>query len=862
MARQQDIYILDYRRAEGIIITSPNGREVFPVVSPPNLDPDGSPLTPFHYDPTPHHLVQDGTIDSFTITQRYIRIWDMIKDGSKSSDMNDKIIELMNDPRNRVPSYEHFAEMRKKLVTLPNISAKITKSSWIKPNTYETEHNKLIQRFVYQESGISPSTIIENPNYVVNIANTVIDPFTRDFSSNRTTKTYFPGEDNRVEITPAFFNFMGFSHCDFIDEQRATGITEAAHEYRLQVSPNITIRAHNTPNPPGPVHEDGWYAGNKTKNDNFNVATDDQKIALLNVKELGDVLQVFLMFIFAHTLPGGSIHTMVTCDSVVFMMCIMFGLDCVYYHHERRANGHDHGENHVYHFNARYTLENAQTYFINTRNTIRAHNTELMTSIFLIKQRRIPIFMSEYDVIRGFYFCEIFLQNIIDDIAEINAKLMELDPTQLILAGANADANIARLNNYTFQLKLYYKIKVLFTTRARGGVTFSGIYSKYTEKPTPLRLADVGLVQDDIIMNQQDNANEVAQINDEQDEEHVPNQPQLGAIFTPADGWKLNGYNRGTPFYTLYINHYANVGDCMHPTERRKAGREERARRLAEQEAQYAYMQFLLRNPNVNNPAVQRENENIQNAPSTRKRKPNNISGGVMASTNKTSPKKFSHSRKTSRNKYPSKWDIFELDLNQTVWYIEKKSACKDHIKPSQCADKSKMDQNSDFFPPVNIHREWIHDILSYIVTFCRKHKGAQEIFNVHKQDFFREMYEYCDNYNVVLTGKALEKLAHKTIRRIINLHHTYLTPARANKASIQKPLTYTISPTMFKQYVAQMKNKEDISTRLGYLPQTASKQLVIESQFRPVATAGGRRTRKRSKNKSHRTRNISHTRR
>jgi len=84
---------------------------------------------------------------------------------------------------------------------------------------------------------------------------------------------------------------------------------------------------------------------------------------------------------------------------------------------------------------------------------------------------------------------------------------------------------------------------------------------------------------------------------------------------------------------------------------------------------------------------------------------------------------------------------------------------------------------DGDFFPPIDIHREWIHDIIQYNNDFFRKHRGAREIFNVHKYNFFRNMYEYCDNYNVVLTGKALEKLANVMMKRIIYLHNTYFTP-------------------------------------------------------------------------------------
>lgn len=841
MAQPHGAYRLDYNPNRGIIITSPGGVEQdFPVIPSPHE----SPFTPFHYDPQAPHLrtlEQGTTLDNFTSTQKLIRMWDMIKDGTTPMRPG---IEALMSPTNPVPSFQHFAEIRKELVGLTNISAKITKSSWITPNEYETEHNKLSLRAAYQESGLSPKDIIDTPTYVINIANTVIDPFRRDFSDPRMNKTYFPGAGNSVEITTAFFNFMGFSDCSLVDNQITDGITEAAHNYRLQVSPNIMITNHIIPPPPY-VHEKGWYAGNPLKNGNFMGKDENVQRALLNVKECGDVDQVFLMFIAVYTIMQGSIHTMVTCDSVVFMMCIMLGLDCVYYHHSSRVGNNAHGENHIYHFNARYTLENAKTYFTTTRDAIKAHNTELMASITRIKNLRIGIFMSTHALVSGFHFCDKFLDDILADMAAINATLDddELNPNDLIEDDPDDETKITTLNNYTFHLKLYYKIKVLFTTRPqRNGVNFSGIYSKYTEKPTPRVLKDVNIIQPAIHINDEAVSNHMAVANDSDDENKLD-----GNIFSPEPQWNLNGYDRRTPFYERYVKHYVSTGDCMHPTERKRVRAKTLAAAAAAEEEWFRQLTSGQKN---------RGRSPLRSATVR-----NRSRGGVIPSSRKISPKKSpsshkkSHSkspstRKKGHSKSPTKWDIFDLDMDQEVMYTEKTSACKDHNKSRQCTKLSNM-PDSDFFPPVNIHKEWIGDILLFISKFCDKTKGAREIFNMYKQEFFREMYEHCDNYNVVLTGKALDNLTRNKIKGIIRIHHTYIIPAIANKASIQKPITYKVSPNMemFKKYLSQyqqIKSKGRTPTRLA-----------IESQFRPAITAGGRRTRKRSKNTARHTRRV-----
>ena len=834
-------YKLDYNPNEGIIITSPNKRQVFPVIPPAaaGVPPYESPFTPFHYEPQlPHLRTLNTTLSNFTDTQRRIRIWDMMKDGN-GTPMNADIIRLMSKGIT-VGDFSHFAKIRNELVGLANISAKITKSSWITPNTYETAHAKLSRRYGYQESGLLPKNVINSPRCVVNIANVVIDPFIRDFTS--ADKTYFPGAGNSVEITTALFNFMGFSDCRLVDNQITDGITEAAHNYRLQVSPTITITKYDNPQPPR-QHKNGWYAGNPLKNEIWSTLDDEIKIALLNVKECGDVDQVLLMFIAVYTLLQKMIHTMVTCDSVVFMLCIMLGLDCVYYHHSSRVGNNSHGENHIYHFNARYTLDNAKEYFTTTRDAIKAHNTELMASITRIKNLRIGIFMSTHALVSGFHFCDKFLDDILADMAAINAILDddELNPNDLIEDDPDDETKITTLNNYTFHLKLYYKIKVLFTTRPqRNGVNFSGIYSKYTEKPTPRVLKDVNIIQPAIHINDEAVPNDMAVANDSDDENKLD-----GNIFRPEPQWNLNGYDRRTPFYERYVKHYVSTGDCMHPTERKIVRAKTLAAAAAAEEEWFRQLTSGQKN---------RGRSPLRSATVR-----NRSRGGVIPSSRKISPKKSpsshkkSHSkspstRKKSHSKSPTKWDIFDLDMDQEVMYTEKTSACKDHNKSRQCTKLSNM-PDSDFFPPVNIHKEWIGDILLFISKFCDKTKGAREIFNMYKQEFFREMYEHCDNYNVVLTGKALDNLTRNKIKGIIRIHHTYIIPAIANKASIQKPITYKVSPNMemFKKYLSQyqqIKSKGRTPTRLA-----------IESQFRPAITAGGRRTRKRSKNTARRTR-------
>jgi hypothetical protein len=908
MALPIGTYKLDYVDGEGIVITFPPGkRKVFPTISANGSIPAGSPITPYHdIQTSPYLKIEGTTFNNLTRTQQFMRVWDMMKDGTPS--MNTTIMDIMLGNGIRAPAYQRFHDIKHALINLPSISAKITKSSWIKPNSYGVKYGKLDSRYTYQESGLSPEELILNPHYVINIGNTVIDPFTRNFHGPG-AKTYFPGAHSSVEITRAFFNFMGFKACHLKDTQLKDGSHEDDHKYELTVAQQVkqgvletlTIKKYNDPTPPH-NRSNGWYAGNKAKNASFGSATTLQQQALLNAKELGDVSQVFLMFMSIYTIGQGMIHTMVTGDAPVFMLCIMLGIDCMYYHHLPRVAPNLHGEMFIYHFNANYRLKQAKKHFTTTRNIIVAHNEALIQCITRIKDLNVGIYMTSFELVKNFRFCNDFLVHIIEDMKAITEKLKELDPNTLIDddgSGDNLDdeqdgdkEKISKLSKYTFQLKLYYKIKVLFTinTNGRGGVNFAGLYSKYTEKPTPSQLQEVGIAQPTVI-----------NINDNDDDSDGTDGPQVANnnIFHPLaltqqnpKGWNLSGYDRTTPFYTLYMYNYVfNEKQCMHPT---KEATKARGTIAAQAAMQWQYGQFLLEqgaqeaamqavaaaeaaaaeerrkereaekvaqqrnSPNIvhNRPFnnddgdvdgdvdVDDDDDNNDDKPATKRKRTGTGKGGGISpkrstsrkkspSKHSTSPKKSPSSRKTSPKKVPSYWGVLELDTDRKVMYTP-------------------PDSDS---PPIDIHRQWFLNMSSFVTNFCNETRGAKDILDKYREEFYRDIYEHCDNYNVVLRGAGLDKLIRETITRIMSLHHTYIVPITTNKVSIQKPITYTPFTaeqlTMFRKYLAQ---QQQINARLSQFKQTSAR---LPQHQRLAITAGGRHTRKRFRNKARRTRKL-----
>ena len=204
--------------------------------------------------------------------------------------------------------------------------------SWVKTMTALEETKMLKQKVAFKESGVDPKRFIKNPNYCFNFADEELDPLKRS-DMELTDKTppdfFFPAVGEEIIFTTEFMSYLGMPKCSL----RATRPdSDPTTKYNFEITVGgLVIDASK-------AHGINWFAGNAEKNDILKAPLPTgakrgpaflKKQALIAVKEMGDLMQVIMMFIWRH-LNNDKDYTMSTCDKVVFMVCMLMQLNCIF----------------------------------------------------------------------------------------------------------------------------------------------------------------------------------------------------------------------------------------------------------------------------------------------------------------------------------------------------------------------------------------------------------------------------------------------------------------------------------------------------------------------------------------------------
>ena len=204
--------------------------------------------------------------------------------------------------------------------------------SWVKTMTALEETKMLKQKVAFKESGVDPKRFIKNPNYCFNFADEELDPLKRS-DMELTDKTppdfFFPAVGEEIIFTTEFMSYLGMPKCSL----RATRPdSDPTTKYNFEITVGgLGIDASK-------AHGINWFAGNAEKNDILKAPLPTgakrgpaflKKQALIAVKEMGDLMQVIMMFIWRH-LNNDKDYTMSTCDKVVFMVCMLMQLNCIF----------------------------------------------------------------------------------------------------------------------------------------------------------------------------------------------------------------------------------------------------------------------------------------------------------------------------------------------------------------------------------------------------------------------------------------------------------------------------------------------------------------------------------------------------
>jgi len=260
---------------------------------------------------------------TFISEQYHLRALDCMKDGSISgaSNISGSVYSILYPGIVAVP-YTKLVELEDKFTTC--FKNKIKKMTWTKINKDSPLNPKFTTRNVFKESGLSADYFVVDPHYVGNFANEIVDPAGRSPLRPR-IDTLFPVNKTKLILTNNFLKLFGFIDCDVT----ATRTGSATYTYEININ-GLKITNTNTTLFNGkPIN---WFQGNKEKNNfitNSNPSTDIKK-GLLLAKEMGDVLQVLIMYIWNKSdNVGNNPYTMVTCDQVVYLQCMLLSLNCI-----------------------------------------------------------------------------------------------------------------------------------------------------------------------------------------------------------------------------------------------------------------------------------------------------------------------------------------------------------------------------------------------------------------------------------------------------------------------------------------------------------------------------------------------------
>jgi len=290
---------------------------------------------------------KEGSKGGFINSQKIIRYLDCLKDlGFTKKDMfpifvNTESVSKLN---------KEFLNKIEKAFTKKNIDdGFITYKSWLRETDISQieDKKKFDIKYIFYEMGLDPLNYIKHsknngkkptptkdsfPTYVRNVANEIIDPFTRSFQLERQNIVF--ERDEKIIMDKSFFNFFGFndsvSNYDYIYSK-----SKSKYDYNIDFSfSGQTVKLSNKDNQEflkGNAVKKVFLTNTQETKKTNKKNEDAKKQAFIVTKELGDVSQVLLMYIYCkYKNIGLEDYTMISEDMVVYLFCQMLKQSCIF----------------------------------------------------------------------------------------------------------------------------------------------------------------------------------------------------------------------------------------------------------------------------------------------------------------------------------------------------------------------------------------------------------------------------------------------------------------------------------------------------------------------------------------------------
>uniref|UniRef100_A0A6C0BBP6 Uncharacterized protein n=1 Tax=viral metagenome TaxID=1070528 RepID=A0A6C0BBP6_9ZZZZ len=268
--------------------------------------------------------------DNFKVEQRQLRILDIMKDGNvpRGKNIRNSVCPIMESEK---LTFGALDDMENKFDQI--MHSNMTPYSWTKISKDSELFPLLVQRIVSKESGLDTGYFINDPFFLGNLINIVVDPAGRSPIDEAKGDQYFLGVGETLVLTEAFLRFFGLDECRI----EATLQADGSYLFQINVPGGISI---NKPMTTIGTTQVKWFQGNPEKN-NFiaglgsGTTKTNIKKGLLITKEMGDLGQVLLLFLWKLCQPPPvppnvpQLYTMSTCDNVVMLQCMLMNLNCI-----------------------------------------------------------------------------------------------------------------------------------------------------------------------------------------------------------------------------------------------------------------------------------------------------------------------------------------------------------------------------------------------------------------------------------------------------------------------------------------------------------------------------------------------------
>ena len=264
------------------------------------------------------------TLQEFEIDQQKINYLDSIKDGTNVPTMQQlNIYPLAGPPYPNFP--ESLNDAKKKIDEMR--ASYLETTTWLKVKKGSVldppkKYNKCLW-----ESGLGYDVFLDEPKNVITVKTfgSYIDPLEK-----QNAKIVWPPNGETVILHDSFMKLMGFGENSSVTAKTKSNTTFA---YTMNVGcgqgctpTTCTIQHDGNKDDPNLK----YFAGNQEKKKFLTTSAGaEEKSKTIVVKEWGDKTQVLIYFIYFYIL-GATTIVMITCDSVVFMLCLNLGLPCIY----------------------------------------------------------------------------------------------------------------------------------------------------------------------------------------------------------------------------------------------------------------------------------------------------------------------------------------------------------------------------------------------------------------------------------------------------------------------------------------------------------------------------------------------------